>query len=902
MRTAERGSLSARSISIIAFILAMSISIGVIGHLVFTNWIQSSGEIMRFMADDMSRNINQRIDALVSMPEIINRYNAQLLASGAQSLSDENSRDQFFAGVLNLHRNEIFGFYYCSVSGEFYGARNMRDGGMEIQFRSDTTGGIRRYAVKNDLTAGEFIGQTDAYDPRQSAWYKAAINAGGPTYSPVYQDFESGNLVVSAAEPVIDESGNLRGVLVVDVLLSDLSTRLRGIASDTGGYAYIVEAESGALVGNSLSAQNFTISPDGVLKRNMLDEINDPLIAQAYKRFHVGQDAQMFLKKDDSGLYISARAYRREGLNWLVISAVPESFLMAEVRRNIQMTLALIIIAIILSAATYYAIARFLTKPLDNLLEVAEHIAAGSLSERAVIVRNDEIGRISRAFNKTADKMQYLINNLEEIVSEKTADLEESKDRLRLLLDSTAEAIFGMDTQGNCTFCNISCLRLLGYASEDDLLGRNIHRTIHHTRADGTIFPIEECLVLQSISRGKGVYADDEVFWKADDTCFFVEYNAHPQTRDGVVIGAVVTFTDITERKKRDEEIRYLSCHDVLTGLHNRRCFQDSLPRIDIPENLPISVIFADLNGLKMTNDIFGHAAGDALIVKASEILVNSCGEGDRIARVGGDEFVVILPRTCGEDARGIIKRIRAGFASARVEAVQCSISLGSDTKTTLECSIEETIANAENAMYKDKNLNRKSIDKGMIDTIMETLYEKSPKERQHSIGVSDLCGRIGTAMRLSEAEIARMRKAGYLHDIGKIVLEEHILHWDDLAEEERERIHQHSAVGYRILSLFNETLDLADGVYSHHERWDGTGYPKGLKGNEIPLLSRVISIAETYERVLSGADAQTPGNQESAIQVIWEGAGRQFDPEIASLFIEMIEKETVTENNCEDR
>jgi diguanylate cyclase (GGDEF)-like protein len=304
-----------------------------------------------------------------------------------------------------------------------------------------------------------------------------------------------------------------------------------------------------------------------------------------------------------------------------------------------------------------------------------------------------------------------------------------------------------------------------------------------------------------------------------------------------------------------------------------------------------LSVIFGDINGLKLTNDIFGHAAGDALIKKSSEILIHSCRENDIISRVGGDEFVILLPGTSSEEAEKIMLRIRDGFSDARIAAVKCSISLGSDSKTSPAQSLEEIISNAENEMYKDKTLNRKSVNKDIIGTILGTLHNRSPRERQHSYAVSELCGRLGAALNLPDTEIIKLKKAGHLHDIGKIVLDDSIMNKDTLTEEEYEEIQQHPIVGYRILNLFDDTLDLAEGVYSHHERWDGKGYPKGLKGEEIPLLSRILSIAETYDRLSNNTDVSVKEGEDKPIRTIIEGAGKQFDPEIVDLFVKLIQK-----------
>jgi len=199
------------------------------------------------------------------------------------------------------------------------------------------------------------------------------------------------------------------------------------------------------------------------------------------------------------------------------------------------------------------------------------------------------------------------------------------------------------------------------------------------------------------------------------------------------------------------------------------------------------------------------------------------------------------------------------------------------DTKQRPDQSLDEIVANAENAMYKDKTMNRKSINKDIVDTIIETLHTRNNREKQHSITVSELCFDVGTVLHLPETEISKLKRAGYLHDIGKIVLDEGMLTKETLSDEEFEKMQQHSAVGYRILSLFDDTLDLADYVYGHHERWDGNGYPRGVKGEQIPLLSRIISVAETYDRVLNRGNLTLKDRKQNALDVISNGAGTQF-------------------------
>jgi PAS domain S-box-containing protein len=128
--------------------------------------------------------------------------------------------------------------------------------------------------------------------------------------------------------------------------------------------------------------------------------------------------------------------------------------------------------------------------------------------------------------------------------------LRESEDKLRLLLDSTAEAIYGVDLNHRCTFCNPACLRILGYESADELLGKDMHEFMHHSRADGTPLPVEDCRIHRVIQNGEGVHAEDEVFWRANKTSFPAEYWSYPQRRGEELIGSVVTFVDISERKE----------------------------------------------------------------------------------------------------------------------------------------------------------------------------------------------------------------------------------------------------------------------------------------------------------------------------------------------------------------
>ncbi len=825
--TKNKKDISIRTIIIIVFIIAMVVSIGSTGYLVFSGWFSSAKQTTESIAGEIDAHIYDQIDAFLHIPVQIIESNRKIIANGILDLNDEMQRDKFFVSILSSYEGQIYSFSYGTASGEYYGARRNENGVIEIMKNdAETSGNSWYYSVNEDLTAGALTVQAGKFDPRTRAWYQAAVSADAPVFSPVYKHFVMDDLTLSYACPIDNENAILQGVLGVHMLLSDIGAYLADTVSPYDGYAVILEKDSDKLIANSMGASDFTVSDNGTLERYDVGKIQNNDIKEAYELYQTNLNPNFYYEGKQQNLYINIKEIQMAGLDWVVISAIPEGYLITPAVQSMRTAAALASLSLLLFFMIYYAFTGRLLKPINNLVQTTVDFSAGDLTKRIVIARNDEIGKISESFNDIADKMQFLVNHLEATVEERTeelqnanATLEENKNQLRLILDSAAEAIYGIDLNEICTFCNMSCLKMLGYSDPSELLGKNMHRLIHYARRDGSFLPVDECEIYKAILKGVGTHSDDEVFRRSDGSPIDVEYYSYPQIKNGEVIGAVVTFTDITLRKQKENEIRYLNCHDTLTGLHNRRCFEENRGQIDTPDHLPLSIIFADINGLKMTNDIFGHAAGDELIKKSSEILKKTCRPNDVLARVGGDEFILLLPKTDSEQAEEILNRIKSGFADARVAAIKCSISLGRDTKTDPDRPLDEIISNAENAMYKDKTLNRKSVNKGIIDTIIETLHARNPAEKQHSAHVGELCRKVGTALHLPETEISKLERAGYLHDIGKITLDDGILAKDTLTEDEFEKMRQHSVVGYRILNLFDDTLDLAEYVYGHHER-----------------------------------------------------------------------------------
>ncbi len=326
-------------------------------------------------------------------------------------------------------------------------------------------------------------------------------------------------------------------------------------------------------------------------------------------------------------------------------------------------------------------------------------------------ILKDRLARLGTAVRRVLSENQ-------DTCARKAAEkaLFESENQLRLLLDSAAEAIYGLDMQGNCTFCNPSCLEMLGYQHTDELVGKNMHDLIHHRHANGTAFPVNDCRIYRAFLTGEKVHVDDEVLWRADGTCFPAEYWSHPQIRDGAVIGAVVTFLDITARKKSEETIFKQANFDALTGLPNRHMFYDRLAQ-EIKkahrDGLKVPLLSIDLDKFKEVNDTLGHSMGDILLVEAARRIRNCMHELDTVARMDGDEFAVILSAL---DNVGSIERVAGNLLQKLAEPFQLgsemvyvSASIGITLYPDDATRMEDLLKNANQAMHaaKDKGRNR---------------------------------------------------------------------------------------------------------------------------------------------------------------------------------------------------
>jgi len=493
-----------------------------------------------------------------------------------------------------------------------------------------------------------------------------------------------------------------------------------------------------------------------------------------------------------------------------------------------------------------------------------------------------------RKLQKSEEKYRLLVTELSERKRLEKQVFKE-KERFKTTLVSAGDGVISTDQYGNVELLNKVAEQLTGWTQEE-AFGKKFDEVFNvineFTREK------DENLVETILESGNPfLLANYRILIAKDGMETPIEENAAPiKDIEGNSNGVVLVFRDYTETKESINRIEYLSYRDQLTGLYNRRFYEEELTRLNTVRNLPISIIVGDVNGLKLVNDAFGHEKGDEFLVKAASAIRKACRTEDIVARWGGDEFVILLPKTKTEEAGIIVRRIRELYSKEHVNAVRVSIAFGWETKRKPEEDILEVLKSAEDYMYKHKIIENEGQRDKTITAIINTLHENNPREERHSQRVSELCRQIGQAIGFSENEVNQLKVAGLFHDIGKIAIEESILNKPGkLTERERVEIERHPDIGFRILTPSHDMSQIADYILAHHERWDGTGYPKGLKAEAIPMVARILALADGYDAMTSERPYRKALSEKEVLVELQENAGTQFDPEITSIFIEKV-------------
>jgi diguanylate cyclase (GGDEF)-like protein/PAS domain S-box-containing protein len=346
-------------------------------------------------------------------------------------------------------------------------------------------------------------------------------------------------------------------------------------------------------------------------------------------------------------------------------------------------------------------------------------------------------------------------------------------------------------------------------------------------------------------------------------------------------------FDDITDRKRAEERLEQLSFHDSLTGLYNRSFFEEELLRLDRERLLPLSIILCDINGLKLINDTLGHRKGDELLARAAAILKQNSRSEDIVCRWAGDEFVILLPQADQIVANRICDRIRTACQETEIDSLPLSFSLGAATKEYADQDVEIVFKDADDVMYRNKLQDSRSTRFSVINYLQRALAERSSETFEHIRNIQGIVAIMGNELGLSKKEQEELDILAVLHDIGEIATPAELLAKPCyLTADEWEAIRKHPEIGELIARSVPDLAGVADAILSHHEFWNGAGYPRGLKGTMIPLYARILAIADAYDVMTNGRPYKKSISRAEALDEIRNCAGTQFDPELATLFI----------------
>lgn len=788
-----------------------------------------------------------------------------LYAYSSQTISNKQY-DQLILERTNM-KNEIENFFldtshvvetigsYIKTNGD----TQLLDYLIEVDTHNEEMFSIYYLSKDNEMTNSSGYTPPPSIDFRTRIWYTGALNTDEVAYSPVFLNASQDKMIVTISKAVYDENDELLGVIASDIDIITIQNFVINKKIGKTGYAFLIDSN-----GHIVAHPYVNISTLQLISLDEIDTNLDNLDGTGYQ--------SNYMLDDTNGIIAYSQfindAYR-------IYLFIPNQEYNAST--IVLLTIFTVLSVIILSIGTIfiYLNQKYIFNPFNLLVEDINQIDIyKDLNYRVSTENQKGFTEIRNVLNHSLETTKHYFDLNEQAHRE----LLYENQRVMLLIDSTADIIFEIDKNKRFVSVYGKGIQKIKH-TPDQYIGKNV---IEAFGEDGNN---------RDSAYDKALQGEANIYdWKieVDGEMLYFESSISPiYDENEQIVGAVGISRDITEPKKRQDEIDFINCHDYLTGLYNRRYYAEMLKKYDEKEYYPLGVMNFDLNGLKILNDAYGHLYGDTALRQVGEVLLDSFKEQDIVARIGGDEFAAIIPNTSHEEIDKIKNKIRHEISLITVENIHLSMAIGFELKYDEQSNIQDIIKFAENKMYRSKLSEGMSVRNNAIRAIHKTLTEKYKEERVHSERVSALCKALGMKLGIKNEDLNELVMAGMYHDIGKISIPDAILDKPSgLTKEEYDIMKTHTESGYQILKAADEYSNLAEYALSHHERWDGKGYPRGLKETEIPLYARIICICDSFEAMTTDRPYKKKLEKKQAVAEIIKCSGSQFDPRLAKVFV----------------
>lgn len=378
----------------------------------------------------------------------------------------------------------------------------------------------------------------------------------------------------------------------------------------------------------------------------------------------------------------------------------------------------------------------------------------------------------------------------------------------------------------------------------------------------------------QAIMTGREYVGEYKIKKKNGEVIWVWEQGSPNRDEEGNITSLSGFISDITYRKEVEGALEYLSYHDSLTGLYNRRFMEEEMRRLDVKRNLPFTVVQLDIDGLKFANDAFGHLYGDKLIKQVAMILKETLRQDEIVGRMGGDEFLILLPRTPENKAQIVVDRVLSKCKQTKLKT-RVSVSMGTATKILSEELLSEVLTLAEEKMYTNKMFKKLSMSEELVETLLEELYVKYPEELDVVNKTAKLIVKFSKHMNLQPKKVENLLKACRVHRLGL------------LSETQGKAVcHYRSEETYKMIRSIPDYQTISEIIVGYCEHYDGSGHPNHLTSDSIMIESQILALCSYI--ALNDLEKVSGDILRMGLK---EVNGKWFDPVLVESFIEMVSK-----------